>query len=330
MRLRRSISIVGLLVLSSVLAGAAETPGEGGGTEAVRVVLELNQQFYYAGEPFPLRVSVMNSGGRTASNPVKTPIVRGIEVRGADGSLIEAKGKSESSEPAPRPDKLGASGFFGTIVDLTEVYPEMRKPGRFSIRWAADGLSSDTINVTVIPRFDPRLSYRTRVETDEGAFVIDFLGEAAPLATKAFVDLANAGFYDGLLFHEVRPDWYVASGDPNGDGSGSAPFRIPAEQTSTPVVAGTVLMKPVGTAPPANSSQFIIMLRPEPSWRGQFTVVGQIVEGLDVVQKISRLPSNQQTARPYYKPLKDVRISRMTVVEGQPAVPTATVPEQGP
>jgi cyclophilin family peptidyl-prolyl cis-trans isomerase len=81
---------------------------------------------------------------------------------------------------------------------------------------------------------------------------------------------------------------------------------------AVPVVAGTVVLKPAGLAPPANSSQFIISLRPEPKWTGQFTVLGQVVDGLDTVRKISNLPS---TDRPNYRPIKEIHTIRVIVVE---------------
>jgi cyclophilin family peptidyl-prolyl cis-trans isomerase len=184
--------------------------------------------------------------------------------------------------------------------------------GRYTIGWSADGVEADKLVVTVIPKFDPSKNYSARVETEEGAFVLDLMKGTAPIATKIFVDLANAGFYDGLMLHEVRSDQLVAGGDPTGTGGGQAPIRYPAELAAIPVVAGTVVLKPAGLAPPANSSQFIIALRPEPKWTGQFTVLGQITEGLEVVRKISNTPS---TDRPDFRPIKEVHTVRVTVVE---------------
>jgi len=77
-------------------------------------------------------------------------------------------------------------------------------------------------------------------------------------------------------------------------------------------VAGTVVLKPAGLAPPANSSQFIISLRPEPKWTGQFTVLGQVTDGLDIVRKISNLPS---TDRPNFRPMTDIHTLHVTVIE---------------
>jgi cyclophilin family peptidyl-prolyl cis-trans isomerase len=60
------------------------------------------------------------------------------------------------------------------------------------------------------------------------------------------------------------------------------------------------------------------MLRPEPSWTGQSTVLGQVIEGLDVVRKISRLPSTQKAQQPHYRPLQEVRIRKISVQEKAP------------
>ena len=74
-------------------------------------------------------------------------------------------------------------------------------------------------------------------------------------------------------------------------------------------------------SPPANGSSFIVMLRAEPSMNGQATVVGQVTDGLEVLGKISRLPSTEQGSRPYFRPLKDVKIQKVTITpkDTQPA-----------
>lgn len=315
-RSRRAVLVAALAL---ALAAGAQEKGPG-----VKAVLELKDNFFYAGDPFPMRINIVNEGDKAVSNPVKSGVAQGIEVKVSGGVVLKPSGKPKASEPS-RPDKLGPQGFYGAVFDLAEIYPELSNPGRFEVRWSADGVTSDTIYVTVITKYDPQKDYRATIETEEGSFAIEFFRKNAPLATKAFVDLANAGFYDGLLLHEVRPDWFVGGGDPNGDGTGGAPLRYPAEAANLPVVAGTVLMKPAGAAPPSNSSQFIIVLRPETTWTGQFTVFGQVVEGLEVVQKISRLPSNQMVARPFFKPLKDVHTVKVTVAEKTAPPPPASL-----
>ena len=87
------------------------------------------------------------------------------------------------------------------------------------------------------------------------------------------------------------------------------------ELAAIPIVAGSVVMKPAGVAPPANSSQFVISLRPEPGWIGQFTVLGQVIDGLDLVRKISNVPTSD---RPKYRPLKDIHTIHVTIQEKMP------------
>lgn len=308
--MRRVADTLMVFVLCASVARAIAAPAKPA-PETVKAVLELNQQFYYVGEPLNIRVTISNSGAAEVANPVKNPVLGSFAVSDASGTRLEAQGKSEAQEPA-RPSKLASRAFYGAVVDLSQLYPQLKSKGRYTIRWAADGVESDKIVVTVIPKFDPSKTYSARVETEEGAFVIDLMKMTAPIATKAFVDLANAGFYDGLLIHEVRGDQAVGGGDPTGSGGGQAPLRYPAELAAIPVVAGTVVLKPAGLAPPANSSQFIIALRPEPKWTGQFTVLGQVTEGLEIVRKISNVPN---TDRPNFRPIKDLHTVKITIAE---------------
>ena len=299
-RLPLALSLAALVVLVSLAAAPAD---------GVKAVLELDQNFYYVGDPFLVKISIGNEGTAEASNPVKGGLVDGFEVQ-SSGKKLDPAGKAGASEPA-RPAKLAPKAFYGTVVDLTQMYPQLKNAGSYRVRWSADGVTSEAIELKIIPKFDPTKDYQAQVDTEEGSFVIDLLEARSPVAVKAFVDLANAGFYDGLIFHDVRPDQAVAGGDPSGTGAGQAPFRFPAELSALPVLAGTVLLKPAGLAPPANSSQFMIALRPEPRWTGQFTVLGQVIQGLDVVKKISNVPSE----KPSFRPTKEIHTLRVKIVE---------------
>ena len=312
--------LAGALLALAALAtrAAAQEPSPTGG--GVKAVLELSQRFYYVGQPFFIRVSIGNDGEKKVTNPVKTPLFQGFRVRPSGGELISPSGSPGVQEPT-RPEKLSSKSFYGSIVDLTLLYPELLQVGQYEVHWSADGVSSDTIVVRMIPSYDPTKEYRARMETDEGMVVMEFFNETAPLAVKNFVDLANAGFYDGLTFHEVRSDMYIIGGDPLGNGVGGAGYSYPAETSALPAVTGTVLMKPMSPSPPSNSSQFLILLRPEPTWTGQFTVLGQVVEGLDIVKRISKLPNSERTSRPHYKPLKDITIRKITIAEAKAASP---------
>lgn len=291
--------------LGAVAAPPAAPPG------AVTAVMELKQKFFYVGDPMMVRLSITNGSGSEVANPVKSTLFGSFTVMDSEGKKIASQSKPEAQEPN-RPAKLAPSEFYGTAVDLSQMYPALRARGKYRIRWSADGIASDEILVSVIPKFDPAKDYLARVETEQGEFVIELLKKSAPIAVKTFVDLANAGFYDGLLLHETRANQVVAGGDPTGTGEGQAPILYPAELTAVPIITGSVVLKPAGLAPPANSSQFVISLRPEPGWIGQFTVVGQVVDGLDVVRKISTVETSD---RPKFRPLKDIHTLRVTIQE---------------
>lgn len=305
--MRRILAVVIVLAVAALTAAAppAAPPG------AVKAVMELNQQFFYVGDPMMVRLSITNGAVSEVANPVKSALLGSFAVTDLQGKKFATQSKPEAREPN-RPAKLAPGEFYGTAVDLSQMYSELKARGRYKIRWSADGVSSDEIVVNVIPKFDPAKDYVARIETEQGEFVIELLKKSAPIAVKTFVDLANAGFYDGLLLHEARPNQVVGGGDPTGTGEGQAPILYPAELTATPIVAGSVVLKPAGLAPPANSSQFVIALRPEPGWIGQFTVVGQVVEGLDVVRKISTVETSD---RPKFRPLKDVHTVRVSIHE---------------
>lgn len=309
---RSAVALVSALLLFDL--SAAGKPEKPSGSRGVKAIMELSQQFYYAGDPLQIRISIGNNGEVPVANPLKTPLFEAFDVQKAEGVALKASGKQETPEPT-RPDKLSPNAFYGAIVDLTQIFPDLKTPGTYQIRWAADGVASDTIMIRIIPRYNPERDYRARFETDQGVFVIDFFKKTAPIAVKAFVDMANSGFYDGLAFQTIRPDLYVVGGDPRGNGAGQTLFTFPAELSNVPVVTGTVLMKPVGAAPPANGSQFIIMLHPDPTYTGQLTVLGQVVEGLDVVHKIALLPSTQQASQPHFRPLKEIVMRKVTVLE---------------
>ncbi len=307
------------VVLAFAVVSGSPVFSQTGGDSAgdVTVTLELNQHFYYAGDPFPVRVSVRNAGTRNLANPVKSPLLASFVVKAAGGGALDARGAGADQEPA-RPPKLAPGAFYGTVVDLAQLYPGLATPGEFEVMWSADGLQSQTLTVKMLPKYDPSKDYTASIDTPLGRIKIQFLPRVSPIAVKAFIDMANAGFYDGLLFHEVQANRYIVGGDPQFGDQQRVPFLYPAEQSSLPVVAGTVAMKPVRPSPPSNGSQFIVLLRPEPAWTGQVTIVGQIVEGLEVARAISRVPSTLQSSRPNFKPLKDVPIRRVSIEAREP------------
>jgi cyclophilin family peptidyl-prolyl cis-trans isomerase len=118
-----------------------------------------------------------------------------------------------------------------------------------------------------------------------GRIVIEFYPQDAPNHVDNFIKLAKKGFYDGLKFHRVIAKFVAQGGDPEGTGRGGPGYKIKAEFNTKKHLKGTVAMAR-SQDPDSAGSQFYICLEPQPSLDGQYTVFGQVVEGMDIVDGI--------------------------------------------
>lgn len=306
LNLRPAVALVVLILVAGPAAAQTSNP--------VSVHLELSQEFFYEGEPMPVRISVRNDGPDERPNPVSTPLFKGFQVRAEEAGSVEATGKLQTREPT-RPEQLAPRSFYGAVLDISELFPGLREPGIYRIHWSGNGLLSEQLTVRVIPKYDPSARYAALIQTSMGSMKLRFFPDQSPIAVKAFIDMANAGFYDGLLIHEIRPDAFIAGGSPQASGVARKPFLYPAEASTLPLVAGTVVLRPVSPSPPANGPEFMILLRPQPTLTGQATVLGQVVTGLEVAQEISKAASSGQIAPPFFKPVKDITIEKIKIIE---------------
>jgi peptidyl-prolyl cis-trans isomerase B (cyclophilin B) len=123
------------------------------------------------------------------------------------------------------------------------------------------------------------------IETDLGSIKIELLPDVAPNTVANFKVLASNGYYDGIIFHRVIPGFMAQTGDPTGTGTSGPGYRINAEFNATKHVRGTVAM--ARTADPDSAgSQFYICFGPQPHLDRQYTVFGQVVEGMEVVDQV--------------------------------------------
>jgi peptidyl-prolyl cis-trans isomerase B (cyclophilin B) len=116
---------------------------------------------------------------------------------------------------------------------------------------------------------------------------IDFYPEDAPKTVENFVTLAKKGFYNNLAFHRVVPDFVVQGGDPKGNGTGGPGYTIKAEFSKRKHVRGTVAMAR-SQHPDSAGSQFYITYGPTPHLDGNYTVFGQVVSGMEHVDRIKQ------------------------------------------
>ena len=130
------------------------------------------------------------------------------------------------------------------------------------------------------------------IDSDRGIIVIELYPKVAPKTVDNFETLVKKGFYNGLTFHRVVPDFVVQGGDPDGTGTGGPGYTVPAEISSEKHLRGSVATARTGDEvnPKRDSSgsQFYICLEPQPSLDGGYTIFGGVIKGMDVVDQIQK------------------------------------------
>jgi peptidyl-prolyl cis-trans isomerase B (cyclophilin B) len=145
------------------------------------------------------------------------------------------------------------------------------------------------------------------LHTNHGAIAIELFDDDAPKTVENFLKLAHDGFYNGVIFHRVIPDFMIQGGDPTGTGSGGPGYQFEDEFNDNKVVRGALAMANAG--PNTNGSQFFIVTTEAASWLdGKHTVFGRVTDGMDVVDTISGLETDARD-----RPSEDVVIERVDV-----------------
>lgn len=131
------------------------------------------------------------------------------------------------------------------------------------------------------------------IATSKGNIVIKVEGALSPIAAGNFVALASCGFYDGLVFHRVVPNFVIQGGDPNGNGSGGPGYKIADEPVTQTYKRGTVAMAR-SNAPNSQGSQFFIVLSDanQLAATNTYAIFGSVVTGMDVVDGIAAMPNS--------------------------------------
>jgi cyclophilin family peptidyl-prolyl cis-trans isomerase len=141
--------------------------------------------------------------------------------------------------------------------------------------------------------------------TNHGDVVLELFDEDAPETVGNFRRLAEDGFYDGLIFHRVIPDFMIQGGCPQGTGTGGPGYTFKDEINEHKVVKGALAMANAG--PNTNGSQFFIVTADACPWLdGKHTVFGEVTDGMDVVDTIGTLPTDARD-----RPTQEARIERL-------------------
>jgi cyclophilin family peptidyl-prolyl cis-trans isomerase len=145
------------------------------------------------------------------------------------------------------------------------------------------------------------------LHTSEGAIELELYPNEAPKTVENFLKLARDGFYDGVIFHRVIPDFMIQGGDPTGTGTGGPGYEFEDEFNEHRVVRGALAMANAG--PNTNGSQFFIVTAEATPWLdGKHTVFGRVTSGMDVVDRISEAERDDND-----RPASPVAIERVVL-----------------
>ena len=143
------------------------------------------------------------------------------------------------------------------------------------------------------------------LHTNHGAIELELHDDDSPKTVENFRKLAADGFYDGVIFHRVIPDFMIQGGDPTGTGTGGPGYQFEDEFNDHPVARGALAMANAG--PNTNGSQFFIVTADACPWLdGKHTVFGRVTNGMDVVDTISKVQTGAGD-----RPSEDVVIERV-------------------
>ncbi len=156
---------------------------------------------------------------------------------------------------------------------------------------------------------DVNKTYKANVKLEKGGeFVIELYADKAPITVNSFVFLAREGFFDGTTFHRVLDGFMAQGGDPTGTGMGGPGYKFVNEDSElTFDKAGVVAMANSGRD--TNGSQFFITFGPQEFLNGGYTIFGQVTEGMDVVNGITRRDPDQSPS------FEGDKIETITIIE---------------
>jgi len=146
------------------------------------------------------------------------------------------------------------------------------------------------------------------IETNMGTIEIELFEDKAPITTDNFITLAEKGYYNGIIFHRIIPDFMIQGGDPTGTGTGGPGYKIKDEfgQGLKHTSAGMLSM--ANSGPNTGGSQFFITLAPTPWLDGKHAIFGKVVKGMDVLEAIGSVETDSQD-----RPKKEVVMKKVTI-----------------
>jgi cyclophilin family peptidyl-prolyl cis-trans isomerase len=280
----------------------------------LEVRLEPAERYNYPGRPVEIRVTYRNPTGNfiSLSSDLFDPArFRALDANGQP--LPSVAGAAVETRPAdPLPGEIFPRREVQRDFKLSERFPDLSRLGRYTVVWEHPQVQAHSTGVQVIRTYDPDRDYLAEFRTSMGKFTVEFFPSVAPVNVKNFIDLANSDFYDSMQFHMIIPGILIQAGDSKGDGNGYPGYRVPPEFSRVRHLKGTLSMWHHHTTVDAGS-QFFICLSDQSQFDGNYTVIGQVKSGMEVVDKIGQVPTTEQRSRRPFQPLQAVTIEDIRV-----------------
>ncbi|MEK6864677.1 MAG: peptidylprolyl isomerase [Nanoarchaeota archaeon] len=154
------------------------------------------------------------------------------------------------------------------------------------------------------------MNAKVMLETSMGNIKIQLFNDKVPVTAGNFQKLVTDGFYNGVIFHRVIPDFMIQGGDPTGTGMGGPGYRIQDEFVSSLRHTKAGILSMANSGPNTGGSQFFITLAPTPWLDGKHAIFGEVIEGMDVVEEIGAVSRGAQD-----RPKTDIVIKKAYVVK---------------
>jgi cyclophilin family peptidyl-prolyl cis-trans isomerase len=208
-------------------------------------------------------------------------------VAGQQGQVEEAISAAERAlELAPEEEKQAVELYIEDLNQQQAGATGGAEPGRRAGDLPPEE-RNDMYSAPPPMTIDPQKSYRATIVTEKGDIVLELYADRAPNTVNNFVFLAREGFYDDTTFHRVLPGFMAQGGDPTGTGRGGPGYRFADEFDPTLRHSGPGVLSMANAGPNTNGSQFFITYEATPWLDDKHAVLGQVVEGLDVLQGLT-------------------------------------------
>jgi cyclophilin family peptidyl-prolyl cis-trans isomerase len=148
-----------------------------------------------------------------------------------------------------------------------------------------------------VATFDPAKRYFVRIQTSKGPLLVQFMPQVAPMHVTSFLYLAKLGFYDGLTFHRVIPDFMAQGGCPLGTGTGGPGYKYAGEFDPKVKHDRGGLLSMANAGPGTDGSQFFLTFEPTPWLDGKHTIFGEVVEGKETLAALEAAGSPSGATR---------------------------------